>query len=466
MRTIAVINQKGGSGKTTTAINLAGMLARAGRRTLLVDVDPQAHCSLGLAIPDERIECHVGDAMLADAPARLDLDRFLWHIAPNFDLIPSSMRLAALEAARGGLAGLEDRDQRLSRVLAPLAESYEWCVIDCPPSIGLLTYNALRAAGEVLIPVEMGFFALHGAEKQIGTIRALQRRFGTLTPYRVLATMFDPESPLARDILRETERRFAEHLVPVTIRFDPRLKEAASIGQSIGAFAPTSPGSMDYGALAAWLIEQGPPEPMGMSWEHAPLDDLFTPGRPETPSPLLAAGPQVEPKDAGSGIISRAAELASRAKALSRQSDHLDHKLRSDPVVSRSLQESSASAESAPRETDLSRVFGVRQTSQGVLFVQPGGPYMTVCIAGDHNGWSATQTPMRYNPHLGVHERLLKLPGGVFRYRLVVNGQWMTDPYNPRVQQSRDGGLESVVVVEQDECSHTGVEGPSPVPHF
>lgn len=452
MRTIAVINQKGGSGKTTTAINLAGTLARLGHRTLLIDIDPQAHCSLGLSIPDERVECHVGDAMLADNPARLQADRLIWQIAPNFDLLPSSMRLAGLESARGGLADLPDRDLRLARVTGWLAPRYEYCIIDCPPSIGLLTFNALRCASEVLIPVEMGFFALHGAIKQVGTLRSLQRRFGAVAPHRVLATMFDPDSPLANDIFRETQKRFTGDLIPVAIRFDATLKQAASLGQTVASFAPTSHGALDYAALASWLIEQGTPIPTPVSWEEAPLDDLYpqdeaAPPREPAPGPVapIDAPPAHGP---ASRMLSRAEELASRARALTRQSEHLEAKLRADPNVSRAMAEIEPAAE--PRQQDLSRVFGVRETSQGVLFVQPGGPYMTVCIAGDHNNWSATQTPMRYNPHLGVHERLLKLPTGVFRYRLVVNGQWMTDPYNPRVQQSGDGGLESVVIIDHE----------------
>lgn len=457
LRTIAVINQKGGSGKTTTAINLAGMLAKRGCRTLLIDIDPQAHCSLGLSIPDERIDCHIGDAMLAADPSKIEVDRLIWEIATNLDLIPSSMRLAGLESARGGLSDTQDRDLRLARVTNWLEAGYEFCIIDCPPSIGLLTFNALRCATEVLIPIEMGYFALHGATKQVGTLRAVQRRFGTVTPYRVLATMFDPESPLANDILAETRQRFADDMVPVTIRFDAALKQAASLGRLIGSVAPDSRGARDYSDLADWIIEQVPTIPGGVSWEDAPLDEVYPPhGAEMLPRAIEepASIPALAIEESCVRVLSRAEELASRARALSRQSEQLEAKLNADPEVSRTIRELQPAAQGTRQETqqqDLSRVFGVRETSQGVLFVQPGGPYMTVCIAGDHNGWSATQTPMRYNPHLGVHERLLKLPAGVFRYRLVVNGQWITDPYNPRIQQSRDGGLESVVIVEHEE---------------
>ncbi|MFN7558925.1 MAG: ParA family protein, partial [bacterium] len=167
MRTIAIVNQKGGCGKTTTAINLAGVLARQGRRTLLVDLDPQSHCASGLAIPEARIDVQIGDAMMARPDQAIDWTRLLWRVSRSLDLAPSTVRLAALESARGGLAGAENAEARLAGVLSKIADQYEFCLIDCPPNIGLLTYNALAAAGEVLIPVETAFFALQGASKQI-----------------------------------------------------------------------------------------------------------------------------------------------------------------------------------------------------------------------------------------------------------------------------------------------------------
>ena len=172
MRVVAILNQKGGCGKTTSAINLASVLSRLGHPTLLIDLDPQSHCAAGLAIPEHRIDLQVGDAMLTAPDETLDASRLLWRVGAGLDLLPSTMRLAGLEAARGGLANAEDRDQRLCSVIERLSRTtpeqpdtrrYEWVVIDCPPSIGLLTYNALRAATEALIPVETSFFAMKGA---------------------------------------------------------------------------------------------------------------------------------------------------------------------------------------------------------------------------------------------------------------------------------------------------------------
>ncbi|MFT3785829.1 MAG: AAA family ATPase [Tepidisphaeraceae bacterium] len=148
MRTIAIINQKGGCGKTTTAINLAACLARMGQKTLLLDMDPQGHCAVGLAVPEEQIERSILDVLIEPQdqghyglgkPAQLN--EVVWQIATDFDLAPSNIRLSAFEQLFAGRPGREDR---LAKALATVQDNYAWCIIDCPPSVGLITFNALR----------------------------------------------------------------------------------------------------------------------------------------------------------------------------------------------------------------------------------------------------------------------------------------------------------------------------------
>src|SRR5512146_270299 len=174
MRTIAIINQKGGCGKTTTSINLAACLARRGHKTLLIDMDPQGHCGVGLAVPEDQIERTIYNALIEPSDGKAScISEIVWQIASDFDLAPSDIRLAAFEQVFAGRPGREDR---LIQALARVKETYSWCIIDCPPSVGLLTFNALRACDEVIVPVETGFFSLHGLTKMMETLELMKER--------------------------------------------------------------------------------------------------------------------------------------------------------------------------------------------------------------------------------------------------------------------------------------------------
>ncbi len=318
MRTIAIINQKGGCGKTTSAINLAGMFAHAGRRTLLVDLDPQSHCAAGLAIPEQRVDLDVGDALLAEELP--EHRRLIWRACRNLDLIPSRMRLAGLEASAGGLAELNDREHRLRRVLAALDDNYDACFIDCPPSIGLLTFNALVAADVVVVPVETSFFSLQGATRQLSTIKSLARRLGRDIPTLILPTIHDASNALAEDLLDELRRRFGRQVIPRHIRSDFALREAASFGQPVVEYDPESAGSMDYAAVAQIIAERlelgtlpTPAQP--------PIFEAAPPGTPDAPAPRMPDGsPSAElPSSALPAVDAKvSADAVSRASAMRR----------------------------------------------------------------------------------------------------------------------------------------------------
>ncbi|MBL0920535.1 MAG: AAA family ATPase [Phycisphaerales bacterium] len=459
MRTIAIINQKGGCGKTTTAINLAGVFASLGQRVLLVDLDPQSHCAAGLAIPEHRIDLHIGDAMLTPDDAPLDLSRLVWRVSRGLDLAPSTMRLAGLEAARGGLATLADRDERLQRAVARIATDeitgerrYDWCIVDCPPTIGLLTFNALRAASEALIPVETSFFSLKGASKQVGTIRTLARRLGGSTPHRLLATMHDPDSPLARTLLTELGERFADRLVPVVIRLDPKLREATSLGQPIVEHAPDARGAEDYGRLASWLLDNPPGRTLAAGLldsiaSDEPLDGEPAPALPHALQPVGALAPSIRPDDTDApptadAVVTRAAEMAARVRHLLQRSEKLQSRLTDDEqVISASSRfDAQATSEDGWRP-------GPNVIEGGVRFVMPGAPGLHVFVAGDFNGWSASATPLRYDPIRRVYSAYLPMTPGRRLYRVVVNGVWRADPNNPDVEENPFGDRNSVLVV-------------------
>jgi len=510
VRTVVIVNQKGGCGKTTTAINLAGIWASRGKRALLIDLDPQSHCAAGLAIPEQRIDLDISDALVTDAP--LDPNRLVWSAGRNLDLIPSRTKLAGLEAARGGLATKPDKEHRLARVVERFKNDYDVCLIDCSPSIGLLTYNALAAATDVLVPVETGFFSLQGALKQAKTIESLQRRLGADAPFYLLATLHEPESVLACDLLQELRRRFGDQVIPTPIRRDLKLKEAVSFGQPAVEYAPESTGARDHSDLAHWLESKWrptdrPTHPVALNAQAA---DAYPTGGPELDLELcVSQAPEIrehsndlghghsEPKPTtttGSGIggnqlqtaaaasthattavatapvsdaslasltrprpgDTRVAEIAALAKRLrdaTLQNAPGGTATMTKPATAVRLEESKPEIEptgtpSKTKEALGKELLGVRQTPQGVLFVQPIATGRQLAIAGDFNGWSVRANRMVADTRLGVHQTCVHLPPGRHRYRVVVDGRWIADPHNPVIEPNEYGETNSVVVVE------------------
>jgi len=327
MRITAIVNQKGGCGKTTTAINLASVLARAGTRTLLVDLDPQGHCALGLGIPESSVEVALSHALAA--PDQIDIDTLLWEVARDLKLAPSTVELAAFEATTSG----SDRDRRLERLLARVTSDFDWCIIDCPPTIGLLTFNALRACDETIVPVETGYFSLRGAERQVATVQAVAARLGREVGLRLLPAMHREGTKVAQEVLAALVRRFAEMVIPVVVREHEVLREAASFGQAVAEFAPQSAAHADFLALAEWLRAH-PPAPRvinelshgalagtAISAGHSALVDVRAPSG----STLSSGAPAPSRSD-------RAAELVARMRSPS-PSPSTSSNIEQPPVV-------------------------------------------------------------------------------------------------------------------------------------
>lgn len=441
VRTVAIINQKGGCGKTTTAINLAAALAQLGHRTLLVDVDPQAHCALGLAVPEKQIDLTIADAMIADDPSAIDLDRLTWQVSAKLDLAPCTVSLAKAERM---LADAPDRDVRLARVIRSMGERYAYCLIDCPPSIGLLTFNALRAAGEVIIPVEAGYFALKGAKKQSELIRVLSARCNHQVAVHVLPTMYDVRVRMSREIIHDLDKHFPGQCVPFPIHYNSKLKEAASFGQPICEYDPASRGQQDYERLAQYLVEHKPqPRParpasaneqaVAAAVAKADAEQAARTGKPAPPRVPVSP---VEPVD-------RAAELVKRARALSARTQQMHRRLQTDPDVQKQV-----APTARPTLTEkLNKLYGVRITQQGALFVQPKRKARRLAIAGDFNGWSPTATPMKFNDELNVWQACVPLPPGRYQYRLVIDDEWSTDPHNATIEANPFGQPNNIVEV-------------------
>jgi len=465
---MAILNQKGGCGKTTTAINLAGMFAARGSRTLLVDMDPQSHCAAGLAIPEKRIDLDIGDAMLWPRAKALDHSRLVWRTSRNLDLIPSRMKLAGLEAGRGGLADQDQREHRLDAVLRGLGESYDVCLIDCSPSIGLLTYNALVAADEVLVPVDTSFFSLQGATKQVNTIKTIGRRLGVTPAYWIVATIHDAESALAKDLLEELRSRFSRRVSPAVIRRDQTLKEAASFGQPISEYAPRSTGAADYAALADWLCHVRS-HARRHRREEAPADDApvvsVTVGEQaerRLATNLSGERPSADEPDEGTvadvrEVAGGSVGLATRAPTRSTDMARLASQMRLARALSKEgIQAVKSRAEPAPEsrmvsvrpiEEPAAPVFGPQVQSGRVTIVQPLFLGRRVWVAGDFNGWVEGPHEMRRDEQRGVFEISIDLAPGRHTYRLVIDGRWAADPFNSRFELNPFGEPNSLIDV-------------------
>jgi len=244
MRVIAIANQKGGSGKTTTAINLGACLARRGHPTLIVDIDPQAHASLGLSRGRPSFEGGTVYDALTDGGR---FESVVRPVCENLDLAPSCPRLSLAEQR---LHVLPRGEETLGQALTAVADRYAYAIIDCPPTGGLLTTNAVRAADETIITVDTGFFALYGVSQLLELIEGMAGDRGEPPRIRALATMYDGRTAFAREILRDLSGYFGDALFHTVIRNNVKLKEASSFGLPIVDYDPKARGCQDYMALA------------------------------------------------------------------------------------------------------------------------------------------------------------------------------------------------------------------------
>jgi len=256
MRTIAIVNQKGGCAKTTTAVNLAGCLATDGARVLVVDLDPQAHASIALGIDPESLDENLYE-VLAEEEGVARLAEVIVPAGERLHVAPSGIVLSALEQKLAQQRA-ESRTDRLARALAQLPEPYDYVLIDCPPNVGLLTFNALRAAQEVIVPVEASHFALHGVHKLLETIALLAERLQIAPDVRILATLYDGRTRFARETLAEIRTRFGDACFDTVIRNSVKLREAARAGTPVCRYARSANGALDYAALAAELAASAP----------------------------------------------------------------------------------------------------------------------------------------------------------------------------------------------------------------
>ena len=250
MRIIAIANQKGGVGKTTTAVNLGASLAVAGRSVLLVDIDPQGNATSGVGIDRTRLTRCIYDLLLGEAS---EDEVLMITQVPGLDLIPATINLAGAEIE---MVNMENREKLLRVVLQALRHRYDYILIDCPPSLGLLTLNALTAAANVLIPLQCEYYALEGLGQLLHTIKLVKERLNpSLELEGVLLTMFDARTNLAIQVVDEAKNYFGDKVFRAVIPRNVRLSEAPSYGKPVLFYDAKSRGSLLYQEVAQELIE-------------------------------------------------------------------------------------------------------------------------------------------------------------------------------------------------------------------
>jgi chromosome partitioning protein len=413
-------------------------------RTLLVDMDPQSHCAVGLAVPEEQIEQSVYDVLISHARGEpLRLTEILWQISERFELAPSSIDLAAFDQQ---MAGIVDRESCLKLLLSKVEKEYDYVIVDCPPSVGLLTFNAIRAATDIIVPVEMGYFSLHGLSKQLETLNILSRQYSQQVNVMVLASMYDIRTKMGREILGEIRKHFSGKMFKTVVNFNTKLKEAASLGQPISEYDPASKGHKDFIHLADELI--GTDTHMHkaelVNSLQAKLDSISA-----SAEELLASvkGNKVDVRrDTRETAVAVAEKLEAKKTVASPKARPVQATAPAAPrqdIVEVVKEESKKSI-----DEKITEFYGVSQQQDAVTFVSLYPDAQSVCIAGDFNNWQPEKGQLEKVAQDGIWKLKLPLASGRYRYRLVVDGHWQQDPYNEHAELNPYGELNSVVEVK------------------
>ena len=342
----------------------------------------------------------------------------MWEISDNFELAPASIDLAAFEQQTNGMT---DRENCLKDVLAAVARDFDYVIVDCPPAVNLLTFNALRASTDVIVPVETGYFSLHGLSRQLDTLSILCKQCSQHINVMVLASMYDIRTKMGREILAELRKNFAGRMFWTVVNFNTKLKEAASLGQPICEYDPASRGHKDFQGLAQELIA---------------TDTLVEQKK------IAVAVDKHEP------VIQASIQAKERKEII----EELDNNLES---ISSSAQELLAGLKGETKtrvkkdiNDKLNDFYGARQLGNSIKFVTLYPRAQKVQIAGDFNNWKPQQTIMQPGKD-GKWELAMELAPGKYRYRMVVDGQWQQDPYNENIELNPFGEYNSILEVKQ-----------------
>ena len=380
MNRIAVANQKGGCGKTTTSINLAGAIASLGKRVLLIDLDPQAHATFGLGIRNQPADKSIYNVLTDDTEKRRTILDCIVNAAPNLDMIPSNILLSTLEQE---LKDTEGAVSKMHEAIYSTQLNYDYVIIDCPPSLGFLTFNALRAAELVVVPMDMSAFSLMGVGKLLGMIELIKVNIGHSPSIKALATLFDRRLKYSQTVFDEIKSFFKEQTMETVIRLNVTVKKAAAQGVTVEQFDKKSNGAIDHMALAQEIIRmEGAEEFKKALAECASKQPAWPAGREEAALPQTPRIPAIQ-------------------------------------TTEKPVEGETAFRIDAPKAKD-------------------------VYIVGDFNHWKINDASRLSRLENGRWEKALTLSPGKYRYKFVVDGEWVLDSLNQDKEQNPYGTYDSV----------------------
>lgn len=398
MKRIAVANQKGGCGKTTTAINLAGALAALGKKTLLIDIDPQAHASFGLGANNQSMDRSMYN-VLTDNPDRIrPISDCIIKVTENLDIVPSNILLSTLEQE---LKDKEDAVSKLHQILSSSQLDYRYIVIDTPPSLGFLTFNALRACEQVIVPLDMSAFSLMGVGKLLGMLELIKIKIHHAPAVNALATLFDRRTKYSQVMYDEISIFFKNQMYQTIIRLNVDLKKAAAKGETVVQFAKDSIGAADYIALAKELLRADG----ALEFEEA-----------------LSQTPAAAPVQTA----------AQRPQAVAEPSS-----------PSRQIESPAPQAPAVVNTTTSTESTGPSQKQIEFNIAAPNAK--DIYVVGDFNHWKINEESRLSKLADGRWNKKLDLTPGRYKYKYVIDGEWVLDSQNNEREQNSFGTFDSVI---------------------
>lgn len=411
MKTISISNQKGGCAKTTTAINLSGALASIGKKVLVIDLDPQSHATFGLGMANNQaMDASIYNVLTENPSKRRSIHECIVGICQNLDLLPANILLSTIEQE------LKDREDAVSKLFTILSQNkltYDYVIVDCPPSLGFLTFNALRAADLVLVPIDMSAFSLMGVGKLLGMLELIKLKIAHAPRVKALATIFDKRTKYSQTMLGEIQTFFKDQMLETVIRTNVALKRAAIAGVPVTKLDKDSNGSIDHIALAREILAiEGDTE---FDNAIASVENALQNTLNSVPSEsTIFIRTNARPQASGSSQTPKPIENRMKEMAFAPHSSM------------------SSSAQANPNE----RVFSVNMPGAKEVF-----------IVGEFNNWKISGETRLSRLEDGRWQTKMVLAPGKYRYKFVVDGQWILDSQNSDKEMNQYGTLDSVVKV-------------------